>query len=155
MAQNLVFGPGSSQGNAPSSLHERLRLDLAQEFQDSDSDVALGSSAADLVIRRGKRVAVVEVKTGDPGLPLPSSTSSQMLLLSYQAREKFPDKEVLPVLITNYRVSADDEKELKEQGVKLVTVTTATYPMYGPRGFSSHFAEIVGLQPDSPIKPSR
>jgi len=148
MPRNLIFGPGSSQGGTPTSLHERLRLDLAQEFRDSISDVALGSSAADLVIERGQQVAVVEVKTGDPGLPLPSSASSQMLRLSYQAREIFPGKEVLPVLITNYRVSEDDERELKEQGIKLVPVT-ATCPMNGPRRFSSHFAEIVGLQPDT------
>jgi hypothetical protein len=96
-------------------------------------------------------VAVVEVKTGDPGLPLPSSTSAQMLMLTYQARERYPGKEVLPVLITNYRVSEDDERELKQQGIKLVPVT-ATYPMYGPRTFSRHFAEIVGLHPLHPDK---
>ena|SRR3984893_2976533 len=147
MPRKLTFGPGSSPGSNRSSLHERLRLELAQAFQDSVSDVALGSSAADLVIKRGEQVAVVEVKTGDPGLPLPSSTSSQMLMLTYQARERFPGKEVLPVLITNYRVSEDDEKELKQQGIKLVSVT-ATYPVYGPENLSSQFAEIVGLQPD-------
>ena len=70
-----------------------------------------------------------------------------MLMLTYQARERFPGKEVLPVLITNYRVSEDDEKELKQQGIKLVSVT-ATYPAYGPENLSSQFAEIVGLQPD-------
>jgi hypothetical protein len=74
MRRNIIPGPGSSQGRSPSSLHERLRFGLAQDFQDSSSDVALGSSAADLVIKQGAKVAVVEVKTGDPGLPLPSST---------------------------------------------------------------------------------
>jgi len=147
MPRNSILGPGFSQSRSPSSLHERLRSDLAQGFQDSISDVALGSSAADLVIKQGEQVAVVEVKTGDPGLPLPSSTSAQMLMLTYQAREQFPGKEVLPVLITNYRVSDDDEIELKQQGIKLVRVT-GTDPEYGARRFSSHFAEVVGLQTD-------
>jgi len=148
MARNVSVGPGSSVGSVTPTLHERLRVDLAQGFRDSESDFALGSSAVDLVIKQGKQVAVVEVKTGDPGLPLPSSTSSQMRLLSYQARKAFPEKEVLPVLITNYRVSEDDEKELTEQGIKLVSVTDMPRA-YGPQGFSRYFAEIVGLQPDA------
>lgn len=147
MRRNVILGPGSSQGRSPSSLHERLRFGLAQDFQDSSSDVTLGSSAADLVIKQGAKVAVVEVKTGDPGLPLPSSTSAQMLMLTYQAQALFPGKEVLPVLITNYLVSEDDETELGQQGIKLVRVTGAD-PEYGSRRFSNHFAEVVGLQPD-------
>jgi hypothetical protein len=147
MTRNMSFGPGSSVGSVSPSLHERLRVDLAQGFKDAESDFALGSSAADLVIKQGKQVAIVEVKTGDPELPLPSSTSSQMRLLSYQARELFPEKEVLPVLITNYRVSEDDEKEFKEQGIKLVSVA-ATPRLYNREKFSQTFADIVGLLPD-------
>ena len=124
------------------NLHERLRVDLARGFSGSQLDFDLGPSAADLVIRQEPRLAIVEVKTGDPGLPLPSSTSSQMRLLAYQARQKFPGQEVVPVLITNYRVSADDEQELKDQGIKLVSMAESAYE---PHTFSRYFAEIVGL----------
>jgi hypothetical protein len=139
MFRNLISGPGSSSGR---NLHERLRVDLAQEFGQSQQDFELGSLAADLVIQQGPRVAVIEVKTGDPGQPLPSSTSSQMRLLAYQARQKFPEMEVLPVLITNYRVSEADEQELKDQGIKLVSMAESQYE---PRRFSRHFAELAGL----------
>ncbi len=142
MFRNLISGPVSSSRNASRNLHERLRLDLAQEFSESQPDFDLGPLAADLVIQQGPRVAVVEVKTGDPGLPLPSSTSSQMRLLAYQARQKFPGQEVLPVLITNYRVSADDEQEFKDQGIKLVSMAESAYE---PRRFSRYFAELAGL----------
>src|SRR5258708_6501675 len=78
----------SSGGSA--SLHDRVRASLAQGFKGSLPDYSLGSSEADLLIHQGPRVAVFEVKTGDPELPLPSSTSTQMLLLKQRVRQNSP-----------------------------------------------------------------
>src|ERR1700726_234187 len=110
-----MFGVRKSSADvspqAGTSLHERVRIGLAQGFKGSISDFSLGPSEADLLVHQGPRVAVFEVKTGDPDLPLPSSTSAQMLLLKEQVRQQFPAQdieEVVPVVVTNYKVSPDD-----------------------------------------------
>ncbi len=129
---------GASVGN----LHERVVLDLAQEFPGSRAEID-----ADLVIRQGSRVAVVEVKTGNPELPLPSSTSSQMRLLAKRASHECYGSQVFPVLVTNYRVTEVDRKELEAEvdGIKIVQIASVA-SLYKPQDFSRDFAEIVGLQ---------
>src|ERR1700737_310191 len=102
-----------TSGRAAVSLHERVRTGLAQGFRGSLSHFSLGPSEADLLVHQGPRVAVFEVKTGDPDLPLPSSTSAQMLLLKEQVRQQFPTQdveEVVPVVVTNYKVTPADQK---------------------------------------------
>jgi hypothetical protein len=138
---------GSFAAGGSVSLHDRVRTSLAQGFKRSLSDY----SEADLLIHQGPRVAVVEVKTGDPDLPLPSSTSSQMLLLKQQIRLKFPGQdvqEVLPVLVTNYKVSAEDQKELEDQGITVVRIDPGSSSSQDSMKFSRHVASLTGLETD-------
>jgi hypothetical protein len=139
----------SRQGGA--SLHERVRSGLAEGFRGSLSESSLGPSDADLLVHQGPRVAVFEVKTGDPDLPLPSSTSAQMLLLKEQVRQQFPEKdveEVVPVVVTNYKVTPDDQKELADQGIMVVQIDPAASGTYDFGKFSRHVASLTGLQTD-------
>jgi hypothetical protein len=131
------------------SLHDRVRTALQQGFKGSLPDYSLGPSEADLLIHQGSRVAVIEVKTGNPELPLPSSTSAQMLLLKQRVREKFPEQdvdEVLPVLVTNYKVSSTDQEELEEQGIKVVWIDPNSASDSG--NFSLRVANLTGLKTD-------
>ena|SRR5258708_852578 len=139
----------SSGGSA--SLHDRVRASLAQGFKGSLPDYSLGSSEADLLIHQGPRVAVFEVKTGDPELPLPSSTSTQMLLLKQRVRQKFSGEdvqEVLPVLVTNYQVSPKDQRELEDQGITVVRIDPSSSSSYVSGEFSRYVASLTGLQTD-------
>jgi hypothetical protein len=133
------------------SLHDRVRTVLAQGFKGSFPDYSLGPSEADLLIHQGSRVAVIEVKTGNPDLPLPSSTSAQMLLLKQRVRQKFPEQdvdEVLPVLVTNYKVSSTDQKELEEQGITVVRIDPTSSLSSDPMNFSLRVASLTGLKTD-------
>jgi hypothetical protein len=125
------------------TLHQLVSGTLAKAFGSSDLKIP----GADATIRQGDRVAVIEVKTGDPDLPLPSSTSAQMLILADQARGLFgPDevREVLPVLVTNYQISQTDRQELESQGIKIVPIASAG-KLYNAANFSSEIANIVGF----------
>jgi hypothetical protein len=140
-----------SSGSTRLTLHDRIRTGLVEGFKDSLSADSQGLSDADILIQQGGRVAVVEVKTGDPDLPLPSSTSAQMLLLKRQARQKFSEadvQEVLPVLVTNYTVSADDEKELEDQGIKVIRIDSTASGSDDFEKFSRRVASLTGLQTD-------
>lgn len=133
------------------SLHDRVLAGLAEALPGSRSYVFLGSSEADLLVHQGRRVAVFEVKTGDPDLPLPSSTSAQMLLLKEQVQQRLlaeePDvEEVLPVVVTNYKVTPADQKELEEQGIKLIFINPAVARNYDFANFSRQVANLTGLQ---------
>jgi hypothetical protein len=141
----------TSQQGGDESLHERVRAGLAQGFRGSISDYSLGQSEADVLVHRGSRVAVFEVKTGDPNLPLPSSTFAQMLLLKQQVQKQFPPQdveEVVPVVITNYKVTADDEKELEDQGIKVVRIDAAASGGYDFGKVSRQVADLTGFQTD-------
>jgi hypothetical protein len=147
-----MFRPSNSNSNSSGmSLHERVRTGLAQRFRGSLSNFSLGPSEADIVVHQGKRVAVFEVKTGDPDLPLPSSTSAQMLLLREQVRQQFPADdvdEILPVVITNYSVSPNDQKVLEDQGIKVIRIEPSTSRNYDFGKFSRQVANLTGLQAD-------
>jgi hypothetical protein len=133
------------------SLHDRVRSGLAHGFKGSVPDYSLGPSEADLLIHQGSRVAVIEVKTGNPDLPLPSSTSAQMLLLKQRVRQKFLEQdveEVLPVLVTNYKVSPTDQKELEEQGITVVRIDPNSSSSSDPMNFSLRVASLTGLKTD-------
>jgi len=144
----------SPKADSVRTLHEQVLLDLTQRFAGPDAvstslegspGIASGASSPDLVIPQGRRVAVVEIKIGNPELPLPSSTSSQMRLLCEQARRSFSE-DVIPVLVTNYSVTPDDRKEFEHEGIKIVPVASAL-SRYDRQQFSREFAEIVGLTP--------
>jgi hypothetical protein len=139
----FVRKPTSFSRTSGTSLHERVRLELAQGFKGSLSNA---SSAADLLVHQGSRVAVFEVKTGDPELPLPSSTSAQMLLLKREILQLFPGQEVLPVLVTNYRVSPEDQKELEGQDIKVVRINPASSSSSDSEKFSRDVASLTGLE---------
>ncbi len=137
------------RSKTPTGLHDRIRLDLAQNFQSNLPLEEADESGADLTIREGKRLAVVEVKTGDPDLPLPSSTLAQMGLLAARVRLKLAEigaTEILPVLVTNYNVSDADKTELDQAGIKLVPIESPASG-YDAKAFSRKFATIVGLEP--------
>ena len=139
----------SGESTAESTLHDRISTNIARSFRGSIPGYSLGANAADVLIRQGSKVYVVEVKTGDPGLPLPSSTASQMFLLKRQALKKFPDaQEVLPIVITNYQVNQDDQKELEDQGIKVVRVDRSMPSSSDPGTFSRYVAKLTGLQAD-------
>ena len=141
-----TFEPISLKSKAPTGFHDRIRLDLANFFQDYLPAEEADEHGADLTIREGNRLAVVEVKTGDPDLPLPSSTLAQMGLLAARVRSKLNetvDGEILPVLVTNYNVSANDKDELDQAGIKLVPIESPS--AYDATTFSQKFARIVGL----------
>lgn len=147
---NMRRSSEASDSSSSASLHDRVRASLEKGFRKSlRSDEDLGAFTPDLLIHQGERVAVVEVKTGDPELPLPSSAPSQMLLLQRQAREKFSGRahEILPVLVTNYKVSEDDEKELDGLGVKVVRIASDSQGRDSDR-FTEKLATLTGFQSD-------
>jgi len=143
---NAAISPQTSQ---PANWHERISLDLAQNFHVDDQMIE--PSGADLAIREGSRVAVVEVKTGDPNLPLPSSTASQMRMYVADVQKKVDpaqEMEVFPVLVTNYQVSSADRQELADQGIKIVEISPAE-SLYDRNAFFNSFSSIVGFQKQS------
>ncbi|MGD0571096.1 MAG: hypothetical protein ABSA78_22080 [Candidatus Sulfotelmatobacter sp.] len=145
------LGAANSPAESGVRLHDRVRTALEQGFKGALPDYSLGPSEADLLIHQGSRVAVIEVKTGNPDLPLPSSTSAQMLLLKQRVREKFPEpdvEEVLPVLVTNYKVSLIDQKELEEQGIAVVRIDPKSSSGSDSRNFSLRVASLTGLKAD-------
>ncbi len=110
-----------SQSSAPASLHERISLDLAKSYE--VDDLISDPSVPDLVIRQGSRIAFVEVKTGSPNLPLPSSTVAQMNMLTVHAKKKVDPTqgvEIVPVLVTNSRVVPQTAKNLEIKALRLL-----------------------------------
>jgi hypothetical protein len=148
--------PNDSVGvkaKSPAGLHNRIRLDLANNFQADLPTEEADDPGADLTIREGNRLAVVEVKTGDPDLPLPSSTLAQMYLLTSRVRAKLAQvgaSEILPVLVTNYLVSDADRAELDHAGIKVVPVESPA--SYNSKSFCQKFARIVGITPENLVR---
>jgi hypothetical protein len=141
-----------NQSGVSGDLHDQIVDGLAQNFGVAMPKYEPDDPGADLTIPDGKRLAVVEVKTGNPGLPLPSSTLARMSLLLSRVHSKLPQSEeveLLPVLVTNYRVSEADKQELEQAGVKLVHIERAVSD-YDPKQFSLRFAEIVGVNLPKP-----
>ncbi len=108
-------------------LHERISGDLKAKFRDRFVECNARNFAPDFVIRNDQRVAVIEIKTGDPSLPLPSSANTQMLILKDDALTKLGFQDVVPVLVTNYQIDDADRKELETGGIKIITIQGSTY----------------------------
>src|SRR5579872_1343319 len=85
-------------------LHERISEDLKNNFHELLIESDKSNFMPDVLIRSGDRVVVVEVKTGDPGQPLPSSANVQMLILKESASRSLEGAEIVPVLVTNYKI---------------------------------------------------
>jgi len=124
-------------------LHERVRNSLSGEFG-GKLDFRLGDSAADLVIVQGDKVAIVEISIGDPGFSLPSSTSSRMRFLCSEARQQFAGKQILPIIVTNYRVTQPEEDLLQTAGIGLVPLPNSSYE---PRDVFASIKEKIGFSP--------
>jgi hypothetical protein len=124
----------------PLPLHERLSKDLDGKFRDL-AEYKTSEFTPDLVIRIDQRVAVIEIKTGDPTLPLPSSANAQMLILKDAAVTSLGAVEVVPVLVTNYRIDDADREELENTGIKLIEIDG---PKYDSNTLFSKIEEVVG-----------
>jgi hypothetical protein len=124
------------------NLRDYVRTSLQQQFEDPHYDYDLGPSAADVLIEQGDKVAIVEVKTGDPEFSLPSSTSPRMLLLKDLATEQFKGKTIIPVVVTNHRVGDAQKAQLADDGIKLVPLSGSSVER-----FPLEFSEQVGIAP--------
>jgi hypothetical protein len=133
-------------------LGERIKDDLKKQFQHreltmdqiANREAIESNFIPDLVIRHGDRVAVIQVKTGDPSLPLPSSANSQMLILKEQAARKLANVEIVPVIITNYRIDEADRTELADSGIEILSVNGTAYDS---KLLSGKLKEVVEGQP--------
>jgi hypothetical protein len=114
---------GQAASDAPSAgkdLHDSVLSVISGRFPDCEVSEVGRAARPDLVLRIGDKIAAVEVKTGDPELPLPSSTIAQMHLLTDSVKDGFGGKAVTPVLVTNYLISESDELELKDAGIQVI-----------------------------------
>lgn len=121
----MSLTPRAIAGSA--RLHERISEDLRAKFRDRFVESKARDFAPDFVIRNDQRVAVIEIKTGDPSLPLPSSANTQMLILKDNAQTKLGFRDVVPVLVTNYLIDDADRKELEIGGIKVIIIQDPTY----------------------------
>lgn len=112
-------------------LRERLSEDLKRTVEKHEGttlmDVGKTDFEPDLLFRSGEQLVFVEVKTGDPSLPLPSSANAQMLILKDTIQERHKSTKITPVLVTNYSVDDADRKELLYGGIKVVTIHGSSY----------------------------
>jgi hypothetical protein len=112
------------------NLSDSLVTRLSERFPRAiKSNVSLGNSFADLVVESPGRIVVAEFKTGDPELPLPSSTIPQMGFFVEQAHSRYPGCEIVPIVVTNYAVSESDKKALGKEGVKILSVASGSIDM--------------------------
>jgi hypothetical protein len=108
-------------------LSEEFALRLSERFPHAvKRNVSFGSSFADVVLEIPGRVVVAEFKTGDPELPLPTSTIPQMDLFVKQARNLYPHREIVSFVFTNYNVSEPDKEALGKEGVKILNVASGS-----------------------------
>jgi hypothetical protein len=116
-------GGNKSLGSA-TSLREALLDALSDDLGSSVLPTDPSEVAPDFFFKlpESDRVALVELKFGDPGLPLPSSTSSQIKLLRNSLSQQSGGKSPTSIVVTNYTVFPDQRKELAANGIKLVTV---------------------------------
>jgi len=115
----LSFGRGKPR------LHERVTADLKKSFANALLEFGDDPFRADLVIRSGNRVGVIEIKTGDPELPLASSTNVQMLIMRDKVQKQFG--EVVPILVTNYLLDETDRREMSAGGIKVIDIKESSY----------------------------
>lgn len=123
------------------SLHDRLVDSLTTNFANFVVGPNGPDTGADILLRMGNKVVLVEVKAGDPGLPLPSSTLSQMKLLAQQTRNILGHQDLDSVVVTNHRVFPEQQAELAASGVKVMSVPSS----FDPATLASGIRDIVNL----------
>ena len=106
-----------------SELTSRLSVRFPKAVK---ANVDFGRSFADIVIERPGRIIVAELKSGDPKLPLPSSTIPQMEFFVAQAHNRYPGCDIVPVVVTNYDVSETDKRALDREGVKILNIASGS-----------------------------
>jgi hypothetical protein len=140
MSDNPSGAPTSVRlysGRSKPRLHERVTEDLKRNFANALLEFGTDEFRPDLVIRSGNYVAMVEIKTGDPELPLPSSANVQMLILKDKVQKQFG--EVVPILVTNYVLDEADRREMSADGIKVIDIQGSTYDS---KAVSEKLAEI-------------
>jgi hypothetical protein len=141
-----VFDPSVLSSDTTVTLHDRVSSDLGKKFAGAMS-VESGDTGADLILRSGDGVTVIEVKTGDPDRRLPSSASAQMRKLAEQAKRMFENvgvKNVRPVLVTNYKMNETDKEELEKFGIKFISLAP-TLSLYDADQLTREVANVAGL----------
>jgi hypothetical protein len=121
--KKLAGSENSSRGTsmAAATLSEDVMRALQRKFPDvTKFSVSLGEVSADLVVEAPRRVMLAEFKTGNPELPLPRGTVPQIRRVVEQAKTRYPDQEIVPVVVTNYEVDPDIREALEEVGAKIV-----------------------------------
>jgi len=119
------FGVGDDKSlRSAASLRDTLLRALFDELGGSVLRTDPAQVAPDLFFKlpESDRVALVELKFGDPGLPLPSSTSSQIRLLKESMSQQSGGESPTSIVVTNYNVFPEQREELAANGIKLVTV---------------------------------
>jgi hypothetical protein len=108
-------------------LRDRIGEDLKANFNERLIDCVSFDFAPDFIVRDGNRVAVIELKIGDPTFPLPASANVQMLNLKDGALKRGLSQRIVPVLVTNYQVDDADRRELESGGIRLFTIEGSNY----------------------------
>jgi hypothetical protein len=105
------------------TAREEILAGLTRELHDSVIEADAFGTKPDLLVQLPNGIALVEIKTGDPALPLPSSTDAQMNLLTSSLASRYPwGKKLIPVVVTNYRVYPDQKAALETAGIRIVSV---------------------------------
>jgi|SRR5271156_5923240 len=105
-------------------IRESVLEGLTQEFGGAVLKAdALGANP-DLVLKFPNAVALVDIKTGDPSLSLPSSTDARMALLTRAVQPSHAGKKLVPIVVTNYQVFPAQKAALEASGIKIVSIDT-------------------------------
>jgi hypothetical protein len=145
-----LFTMGESPRNlAEPRLHEKIIGSLIQGFGGAIIEPTVQGIEPDLLLRIGNKVVLIEVKTGDPTLPLPSSTASQMKLLAGEAQRFLAGQdlelELDSVLLTNYKIFPDQKAELLDGGIKVMDLPASLEPNL----LASELKRLLGTQQSS------
>jgi hypothetical protein len=119
--------PRESPRTGTLRLRERIGQDLKERFGGQIVEHQLPDFSADCVIHNDDRIAVIDISTGDPTLPLPASANTRMLNLKDGAAKLGLPGVVVPVLVTNYLLDPSDRKELESGGIKVIAIKGPTY----------------------------
>ena len=123
--EQFTFEVGTRRGSEE-SLHDRLLAALTGEFGEAVINSRFAKIVPDLCLRLPgtDRFGVVELKIGDPSLPLPSSTTTQIIRLVQGMDPEQSGARPTPVVVTNYLVDENQKKDLEANNIKLVRLTS-------------------------------
>lgn len=116
----LIRGSFSNLNGPTLSTHEQVVSALSNSFGSAVVDpAARKDTGVDIVLRKENEVVMIEVKTGNPNMPLPASAVAHMRILAQEVKRVFDPKSLYSVVLTNYRVPQDEKEELKHNGIHL------------------------------------